>query len=152
VTLAFAELTGPVTDRLKRYGLYDAIGPDRFFPTIGTAVGGYLQATGVRWVDWEEQRPTSPTLRSDHPMESWALDTKRVTSAVGLPARTRAAAAAVSLDGCHRPLCNQTAGSVCRTGVMVPCRGCRPALEGRLRRHPHLGQAVRGRPGCGSGM
>jgi hypothetical protein len=60
VTLAFAELKDPVRDRLKRYGLYDAIGPDRFFPTIGTAVDGYLQATGVNWVDWEEQRPTTP--------------------------------------------------------------------------------------------
>ena len=36
--VAFAELKGPVKDRLGRYGLYDAIGPDHFFPTIGTAV------------------------------------------------------------------------------------------------------------------
>ena len=57
VTLAFAELKGPVKDRLRRYGLYDAVGPDRFFPTIGTAVDGYVEATGTTWVDWEE-RPT----------------------------------------------------------------------------------------------
>jgi high affinity sulfate transporter 1 len=57
VTLAFAELKGPVKDRLERYGLYDAIGPDHFFPTIGTAVDAYVAATGTTWVDWEE-RPT----------------------------------------------------------------------------------------------
>ena len=55
VTLAFAELKGPVKDRLQRYGLYDAIGPDRFFPTIGTAVDAYVEATGTTWVDWEER-------------------------------------------------------------------------------------------------
>jgi MFS superfamily sulfate permease-like transporter len=57
VTLAFAELKGPVKDRLQRYGLYDAVGHDRFFPTVGTAVDGYVEATGTTWVDWEE-RPT----------------------------------------------------------------------------------------------
>ena len=57
VTLAFAEVKGPVKDRLQRYGLYDAIGPDHFFPTIGTAVDAYIAATGTTWVDWEE-RPT----------------------------------------------------------------------------------------------
>ncbi|HKQ02413.1 MAG TPA: sulfate permease [Actinomycetes bacterium] len=58
VTLAFAELKGPVKDRLERYRLYDDIGPERFFPTIGTAVNGYVEATGTTWVDWEE-RPTA---------------------------------------------------------------------------------------------
>jgi len=57
VTLAFAELKGPVKDRLRNYGLYDAVGDDRFFPTVGTAVNGYIDATGTTWVDWEE-RPT----------------------------------------------------------------------------------------------
>jgi high affinity sulfate transporter 1 len=61
VTLAFAEVKGPVKDRLQRYGLFDAIGPDRFFPTIGTAVNGYIDATGTTWVDWEERPdPTAP--------------------------------------------------------------------------------------------
>jgi len=55
VTLAFAEVKGPVKDRLQRYGLFAAVGPDRFFPTIGTAVDGYIEATGVDWVDWEER-------------------------------------------------------------------------------------------------
>ena len=57
VTLAFAELKGPVKDRLRRYGLFDAVGPDRFFPTVGTAVDGYIEATGTTWVDWEERLP-----------------------------------------------------------------------------------------------
>ena len=57
VTLAFAELKGPVKDRLRRYGVYDRIGPDRFFPTVGTAVNGDIDSTGTTWVDWEE-RPT----------------------------------------------------------------------------------------------
>ena len=59
VTLAFAEMKGPVKDRLRRYGLYDQVGDERFFPTVGTAVTGYRRATGVDWVDWEE-RPEPP--------------------------------------------------------------------------------------------
>ena len=55
VTLAFAELKGPVKDRLRRYELFDAVGADRFFPTIGTAVDAYVEATGITWVDWEER-------------------------------------------------------------------------------------------------
>jgi high affinity sulfate transporter 1 len=58
VTLAFAELKGPVKDLLRRYGLFDAVGADRFFPTVGTAVDGYVDATGTTWVDWEERTPT----------------------------------------------------------------------------------------------
>ena len=57
VTLAFAELKGPVKDRLRRYGLFDAVGPDRFYPTVGTAVDGYIEDTGTSWVDWEERLP-----------------------------------------------------------------------------------------------
>jgi hypothetical protein len=48
-------MKGPVKDRLRRYGLYAQVGEDRFFPTVGTAVDGYLQATGMEWVDWEER-------------------------------------------------------------------------------------------------
>jgi len=60
VTLAFAELKGPVKDRLRRYGLYDQVGDERFFPTVGTAVDGYLRTTGVEWVDWEERPDPAP--------------------------------------------------------------------------------------------
>jgi MFS superfamily sulfate permease-like transporter len=65
VTLAFAEMKGPVKDRLRIYDLFDAVGPDRFFPTIGTAVDGYLAATGTTWVDWEERPPAGPEPSPD---------------------------------------------------------------------------------------
>jgi hypothetical protein len=47
-------MKGPVKDRLKRYGLFSQVGPDRFFATIGAAVDAYLHETGVKWLDWEE--------------------------------------------------------------------------------------------------
>jgi len=59
VVLAFAEMKGLVKDRLRRYGLYAQVGSEHFFPTVGTAVDGYLRATGLEWVDWEE-RPDGP--------------------------------------------------------------------------------------------
>ena len=55
IELGFAELKGPVKDRLRQYGLYDLIGDDRFFPTLGTAIDGYLATSGTRWVDWSDQ-------------------------------------------------------------------------------------------------
>jgi high affinity sulfate transporter 1 len=55
ITLAFAELKDPVKDRLRAYGLYERIGDDRFFPTMGTAIDAYLRSSGVEWVDWEER-------------------------------------------------------------------------------------------------
>jgi high affinity sulfate transporter 1 len=54
VELCFAEMKGPVKDRLKRYGLFSQVGPDRFFTTVGAAVDAYLRETGVKWLDWEE--------------------------------------------------------------------------------------------------
>ncbi len=54
VTLAFAELKDPVKARLRRYGTMDAIGEDRCYPTVGTAVDGYISASGQAWVDWED--------------------------------------------------------------------------------------------------
>lgn len=54
VTLAFAELKDPVKARLRRYGTMVHIGEDRCFPTLGTAVDGYVAASGADWVDWEE--------------------------------------------------------------------------------------------------
>ena len=58
IELAFAELKDPVRDRLRRYGIDDAIGAQRFFPTIGVAVAAYVRETGVDWLDWEERPPT----------------------------------------------------------------------------------------------
>jgi MFS superfamily sulfate permease-like transporter len=59
VDLRFAEMKGPVKDRLKRYGLFERFGADHFYPTIGTAVRAYLDQTGVEWVDWEDQAAPS---------------------------------------------------------------------------------------------
>ena len=56
VELAFAELKGPVRDRLRQYGVHEAIGTRRFFPTLGVAVATYLGESGVAWTDWEERR------------------------------------------------------------------------------------------------
>jgi high affinity sulfate transporter 1 len=57
VELAFAELKDPVRERLRRYGVEEAIGADRIFPTIGVAVDSYLEATGTEWLDWEDRVP-----------------------------------------------------------------------------------------------
>ena len=55
IQLAFAELKGPVKDGLRTYGLYDRIGDEHFYPTLGRATSGYLSATGVPWVDWTDR-------------------------------------------------------------------------------------------------
>ena len=56
IELAFAELKDPVRDRLREYGIHDAIGAHRFFPTIGVAVSTYLAETGVHWLDWDDRQ------------------------------------------------------------------------------------------------
>lgn len=45
--LCFAEMKGPVKDRLKRYGLFTTLGTENFFPTIGQAVDRYVAAHQV---------------------------------------------------------------------------------------------------------
>jgi high affinity sulfate transporter 1 len=54
ITLAFAELKDPVRDRLRRYGTLERIPSAHIFPTVGTAVTGYLRESGESWTDWEE--------------------------------------------------------------------------------------------------
>ena len=54
ITLAFAELKDPIRAKLHRYGALGNVPDDRIFPTVGTAVTGYLKATGQSWTDWEE--------------------------------------------------------------------------------------------------
>lgn len=56
IRLAFAELKGPVKDRLDRYGLLEQLGPGTLYPTLGTAIDAYLAATGVDWRDWTDRR------------------------------------------------------------------------------------------------
>ncbi|WP_175812472.1 SulP family inorganic anion transporter [Burkholderia contaminans] len=42
IALDFAEMKGPVKDRLRAYGLYDAFGPACFFPTVTDAVAHHV--------------------------------------------------------------------------------------------------------------
>ena len=54
IELGFAEMKDPVKDRLKKYGLFDKLGADHFFPTLGQAVDRYLETHQVEWSDWDE--------------------------------------------------------------------------------------------------
>ena len=54
IALCFAEMKGPVKDKLKRFGLFSRLGEQRFFATLGEAVGRYLAAHAVEWADWED--------------------------------------------------------------------------------------------------
>jgi MFS superfamily sulfate permease-like transporter len=52
--LCFAEMKGPVKDRLKRYGLFTTLGTENFFPTLGQAVDRYLAVHQIEWRDWDD--------------------------------------------------------------------------------------------------
>jgi high affinity sulfate transporter 1 len=56
IELCFAEMKGPVKDKLKRFGLFSRLGEHLFFPTVGTAVSSYLKTHDVDWEDWEDRR------------------------------------------------------------------------------------------------
>jgi high affinity sulfate transporter 1 len=47
IELRFAELTDPVKEKLKRFGLLERFGT--FYPTVGAAVDAYLQEHSVDW-------------------------------------------------------------------------------------------------------
>lgn len=51
VTLCFAEMKGPVKDRLHRYGVWSQLADRRVFPTIGQAVRKHLAEEGIQWSD-----------------------------------------------------------------------------------------------------
>ncbi len=61
IELTFAEMKDPVKDVLKRFGLEEDIGKERFYPTIGVAVRRYVEDYTVDWVDWEDE----PAARVD---------------------------------------------------------------------------------------
>ncbi len=66
IELCFAEMKGPVKDKLKRFGLFSSLGEHRFFATLGEAVSRYLEAEAVPWVDWEDHTVgTVPTRAQD---------------------------------------------------------------------------------------
>ncbi len=55
IRLCLAEMKDPVKDKLIRFGLFAQLGEEIFFPTVGEAVGGYLETHSVDWVDWEDR-------------------------------------------------------------------------------------------------
>jgi len=57
IELCFAEMKGPVKDKLKRFGLFSRLGEEHFFATVGEAVARYLESQPVDWVDWEDRVP-----------------------------------------------------------------------------------------------
>lgn len=56
VGLCFAEMKGPVKDRLKRYGLFTRFGEETFARTLGQAVDRCLDAHPVPWRDRDDRR------------------------------------------------------------------------------------------------
>jgi MFS superfamily sulfate permease-like transporter len=68
IDLRFAEMKGPVKDRLRRYALYERFGDDHFYYTVGAAVSAYLDATGVDWTDWEDDRAAPAQGPADAPV------------------------------------------------------------------------------------
>jgi high affinity sulfate transporter 1 len=54
IELCFAEMKDPVKDKLKRFGLFARLGETAFFPTIGTAVDGYVANYRVDYVEGDE--------------------------------------------------------------------------------------------------
>lgn len=49
--LVFAEMKGPVKDRMARYGLTSRFGPEHFYPTLGRAVADHRDRRGESAVD-----------------------------------------------------------------------------------------------------
>jgi MFS superfamily sulfate permease-like transporter len=55
IEFAFAGLHGVVKDRLRNYGIYDTIGDENFFPTIGSAVKYHYGARGLEHPDDQDE-------------------------------------------------------------------------------------------------
>ncbi len=71
IDLGFAEMKDPVKDRLRRFGLVETIGHDRFYPTIGVAVKTFVDEHDVEWTDWEDARnQTAKADAASQPMDS----------------------------------------------------------------------------------
>ncbi len=47
ISLVFAEMKGPIKDRLIRFGVSSRFGPDHFFPTVHNAVRSYRKGFGL---------------------------------------------------------------------------------------------------------
>lgn len=68
IELCFAQVKGPVKDALKRYGLFQSIGAEKFFPTMGQAVDNYIKEHNIEWLDWEDSLEIS--LKTDQVSQS----------------------------------------------------------------------------------
>ena len=49
IELQFAEMKGPVKEKLRQFGLYDKLGAASFHPTLGAGVDAYLADYAVDW-------------------------------------------------------------------------------------------------------
>src|SRR6059058_1011692 len=49
IELRFAEMKDPIKDKLRRFELFERIGVENFYPTIGSAVDAYLEEHAVGW-------------------------------------------------------------------------------------------------------
>ncbi|MBN3835682.1 SulP family inorganic anion transporter [Burkholderia sp. Ac-20344] len=68
IALDFAEMKGPVKDRLRAYGLFDAFGAARFFPTVTDAVAHHVGWQRKHARDGEPiARAASPPATRDRP-------------------------------------------------------------------------------------
>ena len=56
IELCFAEMRDSDKSNLKRFGLLARLGEETFFPTVESAVSGYLDADEMEWEDWEKRR------------------------------------------------------------------------------------------------
>ena len=56
-SLRFAETEGPHQGPAQAVRPIEVLGANAFFPTVGAAVDGYIDETGIDWVDWEERAP-----------------------------------------------------------------------------------------------
>jgi MFS superfamily sulfate permease-like transporter len=65
IELCIAEMKDPVKDKLKRFGLFHRLGEEAFFPTLGTAVKGYVESYNVDWEDSADSRKDAEGA-SDH--------------------------------------------------------------------------------------
>ncbi|MGI9609271.1 MAG: SulP family inorganic anion transporter [Acidimicrobiia bacterium] len=55
IEFGFATMRGPVKDHLYAYGLYDRIGAERFYDSIGMATIAYVEDYNIDWTDWTER-------------------------------------------------------------------------------------------------
>ena len=53
IEFGFAEMKGPVKDRMRDYGIDDIV-LQRSQPTVGRAVASYVEDHGVEWSDWSD--------------------------------------------------------------------------------------------------